>query len=283
MRIHFYTPACGANDEQFGAASFGFVGAEDENRKTEQVFPIDIKGDFIFGTYEECLQQVAAKPYQAGIILTGNAGRENAFVKALSEKISIPLVGGGAAINPETGEKGLISGRGDAAVFLILDDRYQISVETKNIHEDVLSTHSISFTNPRIIDSIDGQDASQWLKKEKEKHGLEPTDFEHLTLADMYGINAHLSEIDGKIHSGRDLMPEMVLRYVHPKAVHNRMETFYNDPNAIVFGCAGLKGILSAPLKASGLGLFMFGEVCTVNGISGFGNLMLSKICVLPR
>jgi len=103
------------------------------------------------------------------------------------------------------------------------------------------------------------------------------------TLADMCGINVHLSEVDGKIIAGRDLVPEMVLRYVPPEVLHNRMEEFYDDPNAIIFGCAGLKGLLSAPLKAGGLGLFMFGEVCTVNGVSNFGNLMLSKICVSPR
>ena len=48
--------------------------------------------------------------------------------------------------------------------------------------------------------------------------------------------------------------------------------------NGIVFGCAGLKQTLSSGIDTSNLGLFMFGEVCTVNGHSDFGNLMLSKI-----
>lgn len=60
--------------------------------------------------------------------------------------------------------------------------------------------------------------------------------------------------------------------------VQGKIQKFYDDKDVIVFGCAGLKGILHSGLSCSGTGLFMFGEVCTISGHSDFGNLMLSKL-----
>ena len=44
-----------------------------------------------------------------------------------------------------------------------------------------------------------------------------------------------------------------------------------------------IKGILPAELHSPGLGLFLFGEVCTVNDQAEFGNLMLSKLRITKR
>ena len=75
----------------------------------------------------------------------------------------------------------------------------------------------------------------------------------------------------------------MYLRYVQEEKVQERMRAFYDDRDAIIFGCAGLKGILKEALHTEGIGLFMFGEVCTKGEVSEFGNLMLSKIRVLKK
>ena len=280
MKMIFYTPVYGGSDG-FGAASFGFAGAEDENALNKVICPIEIEGVILSGTYEECLKNVPYEKWQAGIVLLGNAGNENNFIKALSEKTGVPLVGGSAAINALTGEKGLIAGRGEAAVFLINDSRYDFEVISENIH-DVLSEHKISFSG-RWINEIDDCDAKEWILKQKEKYGIKKDDFEHLTLSDAYGINAHLSEVDGRIFSGRDLSETMYLRYIAHDKVQGKIQRFYDDKDAIIFGCAGLKGILDSGLECPGMGLFMFGEVCTISGHSDFGNLMLSKLRIRHR
>ncbi len=280
MEIVFYTPAHG-KAEGFGAASFGFAGAENETALKALPCPFELEGRMILGTYEECLKNIPDGKWQAGIVLLGNAGNENEFIKALAEKTGVPLVGGAAAINPVTGEKGLITGGSEAAVFLIQDSRYDFEVISENIH-DTLSRHTVSFSG-RWIDEIDGCGAKEWLLKQKEKFGIIETDFEHLTLSDEYGINAHLSEVDGRIFSGRDLSETMYLRYIAHEEVQEKIQRFYDDPDAIIFGCAGLKGILDSGLTCSGTGLFMFGEVCTVSGHSDFGNLMLSKLRVITK
>lgn len=85
------------------------------------------------------------------------------------------------------------------------------------------------------------------------------------------------------IKSGRDVQTTMLLRYVSHDKVYERMRSFYDDSNAIVFGCAGLSGLLDRPLDTNSLGLFLFGEVCTVDGTAEFGNLMLSKLIIQSK
>lgn len=283
MEIGFYTPAYGVKDDCFGCATFGYVGQWDPAEASFIPLSSQLKGDALCGSYDYCLENIPGKQYHAAIVLFGNAGGENEFVKALAEKIHAPIVGGGAAIHPVTGEAAMVTGHQQAAVYLICDDRYNLEVCCENIHHDVLSQHQIGFTNPRQMDTIDGIDAVTWLAQKKASFKLSDNDFEHLTFSDLNGINAHLSFVDGKICSGRDLTEQMLLRYVPEDQVLERMQKFYDDQNAVTFGCAGLKGILPQQLRTEGVGLFMFGEVCTKDGISEFGNLMLSKLRILSK
>jgi len=131
--------------------------------------------------------------------------------------------------------------------------------------------------------TIDGVDAVEFYNAKRKEFGLADTDFEHLTLSDLRGVNAHLSQPGDKLKSGRDLQETMLLRYVDHAKVYDTMRAFYDDPDAVVFGCAGLSGILDKPLDTKSLGLFLFGEVCMVEGYAEFGNLMLSKLRMIPR
>lgn len=282
MKISFYTPSY-TSCPDFGGATYGFVTSEDEKQPAMTSFSEDIEGKLVFGSYDECLAALPEGDFKAAIVLLGNAGKENEFIHKLREKLDIPLCGGGAAIDPVSGAKGLIYGGKEAAVFLISDERYDVSLSFENIHHDILGEHKISFTNPRVIDEIDGCDPVEWLHDKKTGLGLSENDFEHLTFSDKNGVNAHLSLVDGKICSGRDLANDMLLRYVSPDDVDNRMRAFYNDGDAIVFGCAGLKGILHEKLASEGIGLFMFGEICSNEQMSEFGNLMLSKIVMKKK
>lgn len=276
MKLTFYTPSY-KTAEGFGGATFGFAGAEDENLTLAKTFAEDINGTVLSGSYSEILENIPDGTWQAGIVLLGNAGNENEFVRTLSEKIKAPLVGGSGAICPKTGESALITAHGEAAVFLISDDKFDVTVIGENVHYDILSEHNLTFTG-RFIDTIDSYDALAWYNEKRTNLGIAESDFEHLTLTDSHGINAHLSIRDGKLFSGRDLDETMSLRYLPKDKAQERIQAFYDEDNAIIFGCAGLKQTLSGGIPTNGLGLFMFGEVCTLNGHSDFGNLMLSKI-----
>jgi len=271
MKITFTTPQAWPQGA-FGCATQRF--AHTDNASV--TFDKELNGAVFTGTYEEILADVANfGTADAAIVLFGNAGGENAFIQKLQQIVSCPMVGGGAAF---TDKPGLVTGGGQAALFLIRDGRYRFEAVTRCIHTEVIDRCRLTFDDPRTLLQINGMDAAAYLDAQKEKLGLPSTDFEHLTLTDELGVNAHLSRDGNTIKSGRDLQKQMTLRYVPQDAVYARIREFYDDKDAIIFGCAGLGGLLDKPLNTGNLGLFLFGEVCTVEGKAEFGNLMLSKL-----
>ena len=282
IKLTFSTTGCWAEATGFGCASLGLPGLCTNEEKRIVEYPRELEGVVLTGTYDQMLS--AAKevsvPVKAAIVVFGNAGGENAFLAALQKIIRCPMVGGGAAIDGATGKAGLIPGDGPGAVFLITDDRYTFTAVTQCIHDEILGEVTLTTADPRTILTINGQDAAAFLTEKKAQFGIAETDFEHLTISDLQGVNAHLSCVDGVIKSGRDVHEKMILRRVAHEKVYDAMRAFFDDPDAIVFGCAGLSGLLDKPLDTHSLGLFLFGEVCTVDGVAEFGNLMLSKLVI---
>lgn len=285
--LSFSTTECWDKVTGFGCASLGLPGVCDNSEQHIRTYPVALESVMLTGTYPELLEQASSvanlRKVFAAIVVFGNAGGENVFLRDLQKILSCPMVGGGAAIDGATGRSGLIPGDGPAAVLLITDDRFLYETKTECIHDEILEECVIEMADPRTILKINGMDAAEYLAEKKAEKGLRMTDFEHMTLSDLRNVNAHLSCVDGVIKSGRDLDERMLLRYVSHHKVYERMDNFYNDPSAIVFGCAGLSGLLDKPLETPSLGLFLFGEVCTVDGVAEFGNLMLSKLVIRPK
>ncbi len=286
-KLTFTTTGCWDQATGFGCASLGLPGICDNSRNHVAAYEKELEGAVLTGSYEEILAAVpnvtAEHTVYAAVVVFGNAGGENTFLAQLQQLVFCPMVGGGAAIDGATGRSGLIPGNGPAAVFLITDDRYTYIAQTRCIHTEILDTCTLTCADLRTILTINGVDAAAYLKEKKAALGLAETDFEHLTLSDMRGVNAHLSMADGQIKSGRDVQETMLLRYVPHEQVYAAMHAFYDDPKAIIFGCAGLSGLLDRPLDTDSLGLFLFGEVCTVDGVAEFGNLMLSKLIITEK
>lgn len=268
----------------FGAATLGFAGMPGAAADAVREFAQKPCGVVLNGSYDEILAHVPTASYAAAIVLCGNAGGENAFVRALAKKLDCPIVGGGAAMDGTVG--GLIAGGGQASVLLIDSEAYEVRVETKNIHEHIVGTCRVDFDeeNPRILTAIDGQDAQAWLNAQKKALGFSEDDFEHFTLSDVNGVNAHLSRNGNSIACGRDPEHEMIARYVKPEEVYASVFDFYDDSaDTIVFGCAGIKGITGEISEVKSLGLYMYGEICTHETGAEFGNLMLSKITFIQK
>ena len=284
-KLVFTTTGSWTSADGFGCASLGLAGKCENDIPMVVSWPDELEGTVLTGAYEEVLSRISAfsDPVFAAIVLFGNAGGENQFLKDVQQYLTCPIVGGGAAIDPVTNSSALITANGEVAIFLITDNRFTYRCETKCIHDHILQSCTLVLDDPRTIRFINGQDAVQFLAESKYKLNIPQTDFEHLTLSDERNINAHLSLVDGKIKSGRDLHEKMLLRYVSQDAVYEAIRTFYDDRNAIIFGCAGLSGLLEKPLDTDSLGLFLFGEVCTVGNTAEFGNLMLSKLCICEK
>ena len=281
MKLIFSTPCAFSADTL--VASFGFSGAPEPADAVVRTATVELEGVLLTGTYDEILAAIDDQPNQAGIVCLGNAGGEDDFIRALQEKAKCHLTGGAATIDPVTGKAGLVAGGGQAAVFLIRDDRYDVKVVSENIHDVILGECKIEMDGKRTFKTINGEDALTWYNAQRAKYGIGENDFEHLTFSDTLGVNAHTSLNNGRLVAGRDLEETMIARMVPADQVFPRMDAFYADETAVVFGCAGLKGILPQPILREGAGMFMFGEVCTVDGVSKFGNLMLSKLCVSAK
>lgn len=285
--LTFTTTGCWDKAGGFGCASLGLPGLSGNEENLIAVYENELEGTVLTGTYDEMLAGIREAAQKetvlAAIVLFGNAGGENRFLADVQKIIRCPMVGGGAAIDGATGRSALIPGGGQGAVFLITDRRYSYTAQTECIHTQILEECTLTCADPRTILTINGRDAAAYLREKKAALGLEETDFEHLTLSDRNHVNAHLSMADGVIKSGRDVCEHMLLRYVPQETVYAAMERFYDDPDAIVFGCAGLSGLLEKPLHTCSLGLFLFGEVCTVDGTAQFGNLMLSKLVIKKK
>ena len=275
--ITFATPENWEKVKTFGCATQRFAG----DWSDPVTYPCDLEGCVLTSTYENILEEArSVEAPKVAIVFFGNAGGENKFLHRLQEILRCPMVGGGAAF---TTKPGLVTGAGEAAVFVITDDGYTYETETQCAHFEILEQCDLVLEDPRTLLTINGRDAVTYLKEKKAALGIPETDFEHMTLTDELGVNAHLSLVDGKIRSGRDLNEKMVLRRVPHEAVTEIARKFYDDENAIVFGCAGLGGILDEIPRTPSLGLFLFGEVCTVDGKAEFGNLMLSKLKILKK
>ena len=270
--ITFATPENWEKVEGFGCATQRFAGVWQDPATYEK----DLQGYVLTGTYEQILTAaMEIKKADVAIVFFGNAGGENVFLQKLQGILGCPMVGGGAAF---TTKPGLVTGECQAAVLVVEDDRYAFETVTQCVHREILEECTLGLEDPRTILTINGQDAAAYLKEKKAAFGIPETDFEHITLTDSLGVNAHLSLVDGKIKSGRDVHKTMYLRRVPHEEVTEAARKFYDDPGAIVFGCAGLGGILDEIPQTPSLGLFLFGEVCTVEGKAEFGNLMLSKL-----
>lgn len=282
-QLTFTTTGCWDEAAGFGCASLGLAGVCGNDAHHVASYPKQLEAEVLTGSYDQILSAAAGKTAQAAIVVFGNAGGENEFLAKLQQVLRCPMVGGGAAIDGATGRKGLIPGGGEAAVLLITDERYTYETETLCIHDCVLETCSLTLEDARTAKTINGEDAAAFYSRKRRELGLPETDFEHLTLSDLRSVNAHLSIADGKLKSGRNLTDTMLLRYVEHSKVYDTMRRFYNDPDAIVFGCAGLSGLLDKPLDTTSLGLFLFGEVCMADSCAEFGNLMLSKLRICKK
>ena len=280
MRFAYYGPHCGQTEgDFFGSMTYGF---SDTDVFTGEIrYSPEMEGEYIFGSYAECLSmaQSVRSAAKAAIVFTNNRGGENVFLQRLSEMLSCPVAGGGAAIGDNASVSSLPVREADAGVFCITDPHLKIKAEFENIHSHILGECELGFNDPRILETVNGESAAEFLRSAKAKYGFSENDYEHITFSTLEGINAHLNRNDGvNIRSGRDLQPKMLLRYVEPGEVQEKIESFYSVKDAIIFGCAGLRGIMESTFRTESFGGFFFGEICTVNGHADFGNLMLSRL-----
>ena len=87
MDLIFVTPVQELLPGAFGAASYGMTGCWDPVVPDTQRFARDVRGTALTGSYADILAQLPASAPQAAIVLFGNAGGENAFLRELHRRL----------------------------------------------------------------------------------------------------------------------------------------------------------------------------------------------------
>jgi hypothetical protein len=291
--LTFWTPGhAPADDGQtFGCASHGIAAANlwrgPEEAAAAGWSDNGLEGEVVAGTYDAVLarlDQIAWKP-AAAVVLFAHASGVEAFLERWHERLpGVPVAGGGAALGAGQTRGELLPAATDVAVLLICGGHWR--VETLNVHDRTGHSFEFRAAGPRTITHLRGRDdwvpAAPAFRALQADYGRAEADCESLTLSEAAGRNIHC-RFDGEVlHTGADLPADgrLECRTVNRAEVAKRLAAFCAEPNALVFGCAGLRSLLDAPLPVAPGTLvgFMFGELVTLDGRPQFGNLMAVRL-----
>ncbi|MEI6971858.1 MAG: hypothetical protein WCL44_10115 [bacterium] len=276
----------------FGCASHGLVNAGAwvaPGQPSEARFELRVSSEAIAGSYSEVLSRVGRleyRPAAAIILFAGATGMEGFLSRWYELMPGVPVAGGGAARVGGQIQGEIRPAASDVAVLLIRDGTWQ--VESLNVHNATGRLVEVKADGPRLITHIREAGAGEWeaaarfFRGRQVAEGRNGDDYESITFSDIGGRNVHLS-VDGEVlRSGADLPADMRMevRTVSRADVAARLTRFCNCRESLVFGCAGLRGLLDAPL-AVGHGTlvgFMFGELVTTGSHPQFANLMAVRM-----
>jgi hypothetical protein len=276
----------------FGCASHGVAASgvwHEPETDASETWPRSLSGAVVSGAYDAVIAELALllqKPSAAIILFAQGTGME-VFLRSWHTLFpDVPVVGGAAARGTDGAQGELLPSSVDLAVLLIDSGRWR--AEALNVHD--VETLPLEFradgarriTHLRPVGAKAWQTAVDLFKGQQEACGRLADDFESITLSDINGRNIHCS-IDGDdLESGADLPEDgpLDLRVVTAEDAAKRLAHFCAEPDALVFGCAGLRSLLDEPLAvATGtLAGFMFGELVSLANGPQFGNLMAARL-----
>ena len=298
-KVRFFTPAFReeTSGEAFGACSLGIAFEEDYIEPVTPVcaeFFTDLEGYLLCGRLETVRNELAAvgeeaSQIKAGIILFGNCGGENGFVNYVQKMFPGLILAGGSAAFGDDGITGrLLPQKNQVSILLITDDRYDVRVDSVNIHHRILAKVWAIESTPRKIESVMLEDGTKihcydFIQKLFRESGYQFEDCGRMSVSTAAGHNIHLIMKDRDCFVGADLPDngEIYFRATGLEEGVKQIREFYESSNSIIFGCAGLKTLLegSSLIAGSGsIGLFMFGEIAEMENNTSYANLMLTRI-----
>ena len=257
----------------------------------KEMWEIKPRGTVVCGDLAEVLDDLRKLPIDmnhldaAIVMFAAPTGMENFLAEVKGLLPDIPVCGAGAS--PDGNGTSVVFPSGDVSILLIADNRYQWKHEWKNLHTVLEDEISVITADSRTIEVVIEKgvksNAKEWYHKECER--LRCSGNEELSLISPAGYNIHTSFDGDRLHTGTDVSMDWLLnRGLLPRATADRkVEETLIESNTLVFGCAGLFGLLSnMPLtKDNTLMGFFHGEVLTTEGMPRFVNLMVSCLTVL--
>ncbi len=246
-------------------------------------------GEVVAGNYADVLEElrhIRFIPQAAIILFSGGTGAENFLQEWQKLFPKLPVAGGAAARGNGQEHGEVLPSAENVAVLLLADGSWQ--AEALNVHDVVGTAWQFRADGPRTITHLRRSASDAWetaaaaFRAAQTKLGRENTDCESVTWSDVNGRNLHCSFAGEFLQSGADLPSDgqLLLRTVSRAEAAKKLGHFCAQPNSLVFGCAGLRSLLDAPLAigSDSHAGFMFGELVTLAGRPQFGNLMASRL-----
>ena len=300
--LSFFTPALDESTlaDRIGCAVQGFAAASEWARPEEKNsvdFPKKLRGIVVTGSLEEAERRLnlpdCPQNVLAGIVFFGNCGGENAFMDFLCKKFpGVPFAGGSPAIGEDGTTMRILPQRAQVCLLLITDRRYRYCAHTLNVYDEQVAGVRVLGDDPRAIVQVECNGAvlplRELLLREAKQRNITSGLTERFSIADAAGRNIHLIPQGDHFACGADLPADgqVFIRHAENAAVLRKMRDFYAAEDALIFGCAGVKTLIGEEKLTTGrgsVGLFMFGEVVSMNRTSDFAHLMLTRLSVLPK
>lgn len=280
----------------FGCASYGLASPEVWSSPRESGCAsarTPFSGEVVAGRYAEVLERLPRITFvpQAAIILFSRGTGVEPFLERWQKLFPQVPVAGGAAARGSGQERGeLLPPAEDVAVLLLADGPWQ--TETLNVHTAAGPVWEFQSAGPRTIARL-CQPGGHWepaatvFRVVQAESGRGNEDCESITFSDLNCRNLHCAFSGEALQTGADLPADgrLRLRTVARADAAEKLGCFCAAPSALVFGCAGLRGLLDAPLVPGGVGGltgFLFGELVTLAGRPQFGNLMAARLVRRP-
>lgn len=235
------------------------------------------------GNYDEVAPALNALPETPGalvLLFTHGQGME-AFLDALQPKFAgVPTVGGAAA-RADVGGRGAVSPACRDVTALLLNEPGWVA-ETVLFHRPTGIRFVANGSEPRAIPTVlaDGEtvDARAFIESSAKAMGITEAPLDRVALIAEQGQLFHMSPGSSGINVSANL----------PASRELELAVFDDDygqagmaqavtPGSIVFGCAGLHGLISGrrPWEQSPAA-YMYGEVVTLGDRAYFANLSMS-------
>lgn len=298
-KVSFWTPGSQPIDDgrTFGCAVHGYCNNTlwvNPDVKSVVNWNNELEGIVLSGSYEEVIDKIKTlefTPKIAVAVFSKAMGMEDFICTVKSLVKGIPMVGGGAALGPNQTIGEILPSAEEVALLLVSEGDFKI--EVMNVHKTIEKEVLIETTSPRFIHRIkemvgeNWENAAEYFIRQQNHYGLNSEDFESFTFSNENECNIHCSVSKDGLKSGANLPKNnrLISRLTDKESATKAIALFISSENALVFGCAGLRGLLKKEITSgeNSLAGFLFGELVTLKDESMFGNLMMVKFSNTQR
>lgn len=245
-----------------------------------------VSGQILSGTYVEVidtLKGLREKPEAFIFAFTRGQGMERFLAEVSALFPSVPSAGG-AAFRPAADARGAVRPMAEEVAVLALGGK-KWRVDSLLFHRIDEVALTVSGDDPRIFDTVESngktESAHAFFAEQFIRLQLKGTPWNRCGLLTAEGRLLHMAESGDAVQVSADLPASRQVHLAFFDEDYGRQQLEQSlRPESLVFGCAGLHGLISAPRtwESKHSTAYMYGEVVTLAQSAHFANLSVSVL-----